>query len=143
MVARLWRAEVRSELTPDSESLAGVEGMWTVLQWPMMRVEASMWMVVVGDGGGVKSGLGTEGWMLAGVVDEARKARRRRRLFISCGGVGGVLVVWVDLSAEGLEAAIEAVLRFGGSRELGGRLCTVVKYECSLNGNNCNFGYRR
>lgn len=59
----------------------------------------------------MKSGLGMEGWMLVGVVDEARKARRRRRLFMSCGGVGGavvvLVVVWVDLSdEEGLEAAI-------------------------------------
>jgi len=54
-----------------------------VLQWPMMRVEASMVIVVVGEGGGVKSGLGTLGWMLVEVVDAARKARRRRMLFMS------------------------------------------------------------
>ena len=92
-----------------------------------------MVIVVVGEGGGVKSGLGTEGWMLVGVVEEARKARRRRRLDMSCGGVGGELVVWVDLSVEeGLEAAIVVMWRF-----LGGSLCTVFKYECSLNGNIC------
>jgi len=124
----LRRVEVRSELRPDSGLLAGEEGMWMVLQWPMMRVEASMVIVVVGEGGGVKSGLGTEGWMLVGVVEEARKARRRRRLDMSCGGVGGVVVVvWVDLSVvEGLEAAIVVVWRFEGWRGLGGRLCTVV-----------------
>jgi len=84
-VWRLRRAEVRSELMPDSGVVeeTGEEGMWMVLQWPMMRVEASMVMVVVGEGGGVKSGLGTEGWMLVGVVEEARKARRRRRLDMS------------------------------------------------------------
>jgi len=58
---RLRRVLVRSELRPDSRPLAGEEGMWMVLQWPMIRVEASMVIVVVGAGGGVKSGLGTEG----------------------------------------------------------------------------------
>lgn len=131
---------MRSELRPDSRPLAGEEGMWMVLQWPMIRVEASMVIVVVGAGGGVKSGLGTEGWMLVGVVEEARKARRMRRLDMSWGGVGGVVVVvWVDLSVvEGLEAAIMRSGGFCGWRGRGGRLCTVVKYECSLNGNNCS-----
>jgi len=56
------------------------------------------------------------------------------------GGWGGVVVVvWVDLSVvEGLEAAIMRCGGFCGWRGRGGRLCTVVKYECSLNGNNCS-----
>ncbi len=68
-----------------------------------------MVIVVVGEGGGVKSGLGTEGWMLVGVVEAARKARRRRRLDMSCGGVGGV--------EEGLEAAIVVVWKSLGGWE--------------------------
>ena len=51
----------------------------------MIRVEVSMVMVVVGEGGGVMRALGTFGWMLVvpllvEVVAEERNARSRRRL---------------------------------------------------------------
>ena len=42
-------------------SMLGNSARWTRLKWPAMRVEASMWIVVVGETGGVKSGLGTAG----------------------------------------------------------------------------------
>lgn len=62
--------------------LPWLEGTCTLLQCPIMRVEASMVMLWVGEAGGVKSGFGIAGWtvLVACAVEvlllEARRERR-------------------------------------------------------------------
>lgn len=100
---------MRSELRPDSRPLAGEEGMWMVLQWPMIRVEASMVIVVVGDGG-VDAGGGCGGGEEGEEDEEVGHVLGRGGWggggglggFVGRGGVGGGhYAVWRFLWVEG------------------------------------------